>query len=165
MNQTQRTFLINKIKETTTKRVEELKKQIPQHPSLTNYLFSAVMKDDFELQSTESLRELIKAKALNSKEGSNWLNEDTMGWQKERTIRLGISELFVIPDDYTKVYNEYKEQKEKIEAEINAIKLQSDTLITRIQLASDKVLQTMINEVDDMGNISLMDTKIKSLTA
>lgn len=36
-------------------------------------------------------------------------------------------------------------------------------LVTRIQLASDKTLEKMISEVDDMGDVSLMDTKLKSL--
>lgn len=165
MNQAQRTFLIKKIEETTKKKVEELKKQVPEHPSISNYLFHAVMKNEFELQSIDSLKEIIRNKALNAKEDSNWLSEERMGWQSKSTIRLSIQELFVIPDEYTKVYNEYTEKKEKIYEEINIIKMQSETLITRIQLASDKVLQTMINEVDDMGNISLMDTKIKSLSA
>jgi len=33
----------------------------------------------------------------------------------------------------------------------------------RVQLASDKTLQKLINEVDDMGDLSLMDTKLKML--
>ena len=165
MNQQQRNFLIEKIKANVKTKIEALRDSIPEAPSVSNYLFNAVMSGNFELQSTESLKEIIKKKALNAKEGSNWLSEERMGWEKNITVKLRTEELFVIPEDYKEVYDDYKKKKNSIEKEIQDLNIQSDTLITRIQLASDKTLQKMIDEVDDMGNISLMDTKLKALTA
>ena len=39
-----------------------------------------------------------------------------------------------------------------------------NNLITRIRLASNKTLEKMINEIDDMGEISLFDKKLKQIT-
>jgi|688.fasta_scaffold1144838_2 hypothetical protein len=50
---------------------------------------------------------------------------------------------------------------DKVNQEIAALKLQLETLEIRIMIASDKVLQSIVNEVDDMGDIRLIDTKIK----
>lgn len=41
--------------------------------------------------------------------------------------------------------------------------MQSEGLCTRIQLASNKTLEKMIAEVDDMGDISLVDCTLKAL--
>lgn len=79
----------------------------------------------------------------------------------EATIK--IKDIFVIPKDYEALWEEYYKKCEEINKEIQQIQIESDTLVTRIQLASDKTLQKMIAEVDDMGDISLMDTKLKSL--
>jgi hypothetical protein len=43
------------------------------------------------------------------------------------------------------------------------LQIQLETLEVRIMVASDKALQKLINEVDDMGDISLIDTRIKLL--
>ena len=99
MNQQQRNFLIEKIKANVKTKIEALRDSIPEAPSVSNYLFNAVMSGNFELQSTESLKEIIKKKALNAKEGSNWLSEERMGWEKNITVKLRTEELFVIPED------------------------------------------------------------------
>lgn len=163
MNQVQRSFLIKKITDASAAKMKELKDTLPECPSISNYLYHAVMKNDFEIRSTEDLKKVLRNKALASKEDTNWLSEQNMGWDKRKSIKLNVEDLFILPTEYKEAYRVYQESRDKIEQEVAQIKIQTDTLITRIQLASDKVLQTMINEVDDMGNISLMDTKLKAL--
>lgn len=164
MNQVQRNFLIEKIKSEYGKKVKELKEQEPEYPSVTNYLFHAVMKNEFELRTTEHLKEVIRQKALNAKEDGNWLNSERMGFEKNTMIKILITDLFVLPEEFKKKYDEYRKAKEKIQQQIDMLKIQTESLITRIQLSSDKTLQRMINEVDDMGEISLIETKLKLIS-
>lgn len=166
MNQVQRKFLIDKIKERTKITVDALNKEDRDDapPSLSNYLLHAVMSDKFELRSIEEIKETMRKKALGCKVGStNWLGKDTWHTVSDREVLLKAEELFIIPEEYTKLWEEYKIKREKIRAQVAEIQIQSDTLITRIQLASDKTLDRMIAEVDDMGDISLMDTKLRMI--
>lgn len=163
MNTAQRKFLIEKIQSKVKDRIEELRKSLEELPSASNYIFKAVMNDSLELQSPEKIIEAIKKKALNAKEGQNWLSEERMGINKENTIRLPLKSLIVYPKDYYAELERVHLHNESINKQIKELKIQLDTIEVRIQLASDKSLQKLINEVDDMGDISLIDTRIKLL--
>lgn len=161
MNTSQRKFLIERIQTKTKERIEELRKSQLEYPSASNFIFKAILNDKLELQSSENILEALKQKALKSKEGTNWLSEERMGFNRERTVLLKISELIVLPEDYKKEVERVESFNQKVVAEINLLKVQLDTIEMRVQLASDKTLQRLINEVDDMGDLSLMDTKLK----
>lgn len=164
MNQTQRAFLIKKIDESIKIKIDALKHNLPEQPSLNNYLLHAVMSGNFEIRTNDEIKKSIINKALRSKEGdTSWMNNGR-GWDSRITIQFRPEEIFIIPEAYNELKKQYDAEVGRINKEIRNLSVQSDALITRIQLASDKTLQTMINEIDDMGNISLMDTKIKMLT-
>jgi chromosome segregation ATPase len=163
MNATQRKFLVDKIQTKVKARIEEVRKGREEYPSASNYLFKAILNNELKLQDDEVTIAALKEKAMKAKEGVNWLSDDYMGANKENTVRIPLKSLFVLPDDYHKALQEAKEKNERIDAEIEELKSQLDTIEVRIQLASDKTLQKMINEVDDMGDISLLDTKLKYL--
>jgi hypothetical protein len=163
MNATQRKFLVEKIQTKVKARIEEVRKGFLEHPSASNYLFKAILNNELKLQDETTILKALKSKAMNSKEGANWLSDERMGINRNSTVRLPLESLVVLPDDYYKALQEVKENNERIEAEIKELNSQLDTIEVRIQLASDKTLQKMINEVDDMGDICLLDTKLKYL--
>ena len=163
MNATQRKFLIERIQKKVNERISELSEMRLKYPSASNYIFKAVLNDQLEIQPKEVILRALKKKALNAKEGANWLSDERMGFDKESTIRVLIEELILIPTDYRDELNRVKDHNKTLNLKINELKIQLDTIEMRIQLASDKTLQKLINEVDDMGDLSLMDTKLKSL--
>ena len=163
MNTAQRKFLIERIQQKVKNKIEELKKTLLERPSASNYIFKAVLNGELELQPKEVTLEAIKRKALKAKEGQNWLSEESMGWNKEREIKLLLEYLVVLPNDYKEELERVNAHNKSINEEINQLKLQLDTIEVRVQLASDKTLQNLVNEVDDMGSLSLIDTKLKLL--
>lgn len=163
MNTAQRKFLIERIQQKTKDKIEVLKKNKLAFPSASNYIFKAVLNGELELQPSEITLEAIKKKALNAKEGENWLSEMRMGFEKEREIKLEIEQLVVLPKDYKEEVNRVRNHNESINKEIDLLKIQLETIEVRVQLASEKTLKSLINEVDDMGDLSLIDTKIKLL--
>lgn len=165
MNQAQRNFLIDKIKKSLTDKIKELRENKPETPSVSNYLFHAVMTGDFDIKSQEEIKQAIKNKALRSKEGQNWLVGKDRWGSTSKNVEFGIEDIFILPPEYEKLQNEYFNTYRELEATIRDMELKADTLITRIQLASDKTLQRMINEVDDMGDISLLDSTLKLLNS
>lgn len=162
MNQVQRNFLIKKITDSVEIRKRLIRESKPEPPSLSIYILHAVMSGDFEIISQDEIKELLRKKALNSKEREDWAGNS---WHTANKggLHFTLKEFFKIPEEYTRLYDQWRQTTEKMESEYAQLVRQSDGLITRIQLASDKTLQKMINEVDDMGDLSLMDTKLKLL--
>jgi hypothetical protein len=161
MNQTQRKFLIERIQKGVKSQIQNLKDSKLKYPSASNYLFKAIMGDKLELQPKEVILSALKQKALNSKEGENWLSEKSMGWDKQRTILMQISELVIIPNDFDIEMRRVENYNSKIDKEINLLYLQLDSIEVRIQLASDSRLARLVNDVDDMGDIRLVDATLK----
>ena len=166
MNQAQRNFLVNKIEETTKITIEALNSSKKKEIDTNNWYLHYVLSDQFEMQPIEKIREAIKQKALNHDKGNySWMNGDGWGSNKKNTLSFEPHELFMVPSELKQKVQEIREYNNNIWEQVSKIQAQSNTLIMRIQLASDKTLQTMINEVDDMGNLSLVDAKLKALTA
>lgn len=163
MNQVQRKFLIDRITSTIKTKIDILNKSKIPFPSASNYIFRAVLNNDLKLQSEDVIKYAIKDKALKAKEGENWLSGQRMGFEKERVITLQIQDLIQLPEDYKEELKRVTSENSKIEEDIKGLRIQLDTIEVRIQLASDKTLQRLITEVDDMGDISLIDTKMKLL--
>jgi hypothetical protein len=164
MNSAQRKFLIEKIQSKVKERIEVLKKQRMEYPSASNYLFKAIMNNTLFLKSTEDILDAIKRKALAAKEGENWLSNERIGFNKENTITLPWESLIVVPEDFLVERQRVEALNSAINKEIKELQIQLDTIEIRIQLASDKTLQKLVNEVDDMGSLSLIDTKLKLLS-
>lgn len=164
MNTAQRKFLIERIQQKVRDKISELQNKKMGYPSASNYIFKAALNDELEIQSSDIVLKFLKDKALRAKEGSNWLSDERMGMDKETTIKILIEKLVVLPKDYKEQLRAVIDHNKSIDEEISLLKIQLDTIEVRVQLASDKTLQNLINEVDDMGNLSLMDTKLKLLS-
>lgn len=164
MNQQQRKFLIDKIEKQAKDTIRELERAKPERPSASNYLLAAVMSGEFELQSNDHIKEAVKKKAFNATSKDSWM-EGNRAFGGGSGITFSIKDIFVIPDEYQRRFDEWKAEIKRIDDDIFKIRTQSEGLCTRIQLASNKTLERMINEVDDMGDISLMDTKIREIAS
>ena len=165
MNSTQRKYLVDKITERTKIRIGHLRESIPESLSLDVYMLHKVMSDDFEIRSTEELKKIVLEKALKAGQSRKY-REDWLGspWgNSSKGVVFKLDEFFIIPEEYLQMRSDRQIQVEKAEEEIRLLQLQLETLEIRIMIASDKTLQKLINEVDDMGDISLIDTRIKLL--
>jgi len=167
MNTVQRKFIIDKLTEKTKLRIDILKKSIPEPLSLNVNMLHQVMSNDFEIRTTEELKKIILEKALKAGSDKN-IREDWLGnsWNTgQRTgVHFTFDEFFIIPEKYIQLRNERQVIVDSVNQEIRDLQIQLETLEVRIMVASDKTLQTLINEVDDMGSISMIDTKLKLLS-
>lgn len=167
MNASQRKFLIDKIAERTKQRIGELRESIPEQMSLNVYMLHRVMSNDFQIRSMEELREVVLKKALeagNKKQfREDWLG-NAWGTANHKNVAFTLDEFFVIPEEYLEIRRKNNEERLRIEMQIKDLQLQLESLEVRIMLASDARLQKIINEVDDMGDIALIDSKIKLLS-
>lgn len=168
MNNTQRKYLTDTISAKIQGRIKEIETGKMEVPNLSAYVLHLILSNNFEIKNTESIREILMQKALKGassqrpaeflSSGDRWGGSG--GFNK---VAFTIEELFILPESYQKLINEAHEHNFSIQEQTNKLRMQMEGLITRITLASDSTLQKMINEVDDMGDISLIDMKIKLL--
>jgi len=163
MNQSQRNFLTDKIEASTKEQIKVLENRKPERPNLSNYLLHKIMSNDFEIKSTEELMAHLIDRAINAKDGKDWNSVERNHWSESKNIGFKFKDFFVIPEEFKEKIDAYERECKNIRDEVHAIQSKSDTLIVRIKLASNSTLESMIKEVDDMGNIQLMDTKLKAL--
>lgn len=167
MNQAQRKFLIDRIEAKTKAKIEEISRsETLQPPSLENYFYGLALTGQLQIQSTEHIKKVIceRAMAHTSKSYSEtWLGTNQGDLIDKAKVRLKIRDLFVVPSDYDEMWEAYRKSREEKEEQIRVLRMECDSITTRIQLASDKTLDRMIAEIDDMGDISLMDNTLKTL--
>lgn len=163
MNTAQRKFLIEKITEKAKIKIKELENCKLASPSASNYIFKAILNGTLKLQPEEVILKAIEQKAIKAKEGENWLAEERSWTANGNMIKLNINDLLIVPEDYFIEYEKVKAHNEAIRKEIAELQVQLDTMEVRIQLASDKNLQSLVNDIDDMGDVKLVDSHLKLL--
>ena len=163
MNSGQRKYLIDKLTEKSKEQIKALKEQMVEMPNLSNHVYMAVMNGTLRINSQEQIMQALRRMALNAKEGEHWLSGSR--YSNRMSIQLASNDLFVDPPGYKEAMEAAEEHNERLEKKIAHIRSQVELLELRITLASDKTLQRMINEVDDMGDIGLLDAAIKQLSA
>lgn len=164
MNSTQRKYLVDKITERIKSKIKSLEDSKPEAISLNVYMLHMVMSNDFEIKSNEELKKIVLEKALkagqNKQYKEDWLG-NAWGSASKGNVAFELKEFFVIPQEYLDLMEKRQIEINKIYAEISDLRLQLETMEVRIMLASDKALQNIVNDVDDLGDIRLIDSKIK----
>lgn len=164
MNTTQRKYLVDKITERIKAKIKALEDTMPEGISLNVYMLHRVMSNDFEIKTNEELKKVILEKALkagqNKSYREDWLG-NAWGTASKGNVSFYLSEFFIIPQEYLDMIENRKVEMNKIYAQIADLNTQLETMEVRIMLASDKALQNIVNDVDDLGDIRLIDSKIK----
>lgn len=164
MNQQQRKFLIDKIENQSKEKIDVLRKSIPEMPSLSVHILHSVLSGTIQIKPVEQIKEYLRQRALKvtDKSKQDWLGNDWNGSGKGK-VYFEIRDLFEVPEEWQSQFNDWAATSKQVNEQIDAIKQQCDNLCLRIQLASDKMLDKLISEIDDLGDISLVDTKMKLL--
>jgi hypothetical protein len=126
-----------------------------------------VMSNNFEIKSNEELKKIVLEKALKAGQDKHYIEDwlgNTWGTANKKNVAFYLNEFFIIPKEYLDMIEKREIEKNKIYAEISELQIQLETMEVRIMLASDKALQNIVNDVDDLGDIRLIDNKIKLIS-
>lgn len=162
MNQAQRKYLIDEVSKKAKAKIAILEKQLPPYPNLNNYLIHEIMSDRFQLKPLDEIRASIIRDVLALGKRDSYVSENWNVVEKD-TVKIKVFDLFEMPATYYKLLEEYKLKSHKIKEEVSDINKTLNSLVLRINLASNKRLEKIISEVDDMGDLSLFDDKLKLL--
>lgn len=168
MNQKQRDFLIDQVNKTRKARIEELKALEPKEPSLSAFLHQAVMDGSAILKSQEELMKAFKTKARTAAEKGDKFLETSYRYRSSEdegaTLTIDPLAIFEMPTEFSELKRKYLADKLIYIGALNAVNAKVDGIITRIQLATDKTLDTIIEQIDGMGAMSFTDFTPESLS-
>jgi len=118
------------------------------------------------------LKEKIRASVLKfGKDDLLVSEEDSDGWRYrnrsrskaddvKQKVTLEAADIFVIPKAYTEALAEYEKKKEELDKEIKNIEAQKNTIIMKIQIGSGAALDKLVMQVDNMGDLNLMNSQL-----
>ena len=179
MNQSQREFLVQKVQETCDTKVTALEHEIPERPSLNNYLIAACHNNSLKLLNEKELKQRLREYLLDSGKDNKFVHEDedyeysgeyrrghnrhrrriTKGWTQ--TVTMNVSDIFVMPQAYLDAMKEYEDKKAEIEKKVEALQAQANTIIMKIKIGSSNKLETLVLQIDNvMGDLDLINTQL-----
>lgn len=170
MNQDQRKFLIEQIRKTYDRQKEKLRKKRPEPPSLNNYLVAAFLDNTIKFKDIEKLRREMRERVLSMGKDDVLIKDSDSRWRNRRdededvdnhSVVVSAEDLFVLPEAYINELEKYKAAREIYEREMDHLEEYRDTIIMKIQIGSNAVLDKLITQVDNMGDLNLINSRLK----
>jgi hypothetical protein len=167
MNQTQRDFLIQQVKNACEQQCKKLQKQMPDKPSLNNYLIAAFLDKSIKFADIDVLKNKMRKAVIkfgtddllvDTNSRSRWNDDDDDDGQE--FVKVDPSDLFIIPKAYTEALAEFNEKKKEIEDKIERLEGVRDTITLKIQIGSAGHLEKIVMQVDNMGDLNLINTQL-----
>lgn len=171
MNQHQRKFLLEEIEKQYRREKDELERHRPDPPSLNNYLIAAILDGsskmrpvaDIERETRERVRDLGKGDTLVSPESRRWGR--SRGSEEEvEMVSLPALLIFEPPPAYAEKLGEYEAALKKWEQEMKALDASINAMRIRVQVGSDKALESIVQQADKLCSMSLTASKTLLLT-
>jgi len=168
MNTDQRKYLIGEVEKNSRTQIELLQKAMPDKPSLNNYLIASFLDNSIQFASIEVLKDKMRKSVLKLGSGSNLVH----GEKRDRfsryndnddeteVVHIKADELFVIPKNYLDALKEYEEKKKLIDEEVEKLRATTQTIIMKIQLGSSATMDKLIMQIDNMGDLNLVNTQL-----
>lgn len=164
MNQKQRDFLTSHIEKQARRELEAINKEEPKPPSLNNYLVAAALRRELCIRSVREIQDAIEQKVLSLGPNDALIQEgDRWGDGEKKYLLLQVSDILILPQEYTEAKQAYdaafaawQERKERVS------ELQ-ETLLLKISLGSDRALETLIAQADNLASLSLVQQRLVAL--
>jgi nitrate reductase beta subunit len=165
MNADQRKFLVERVNKTFSNQSAKIQDTMKlSRPSLNNYLIACFLDNSIQFNDIEALK--IKMRNTVLKMGvSDSLIKENGSWnrQNSETVKhiceVEAEDLFIIPQSYKDALAEYESEKLRVEREINELEAQKDTILLKIQIGSNSVLDKLITQVDNLADLNIMNSQ------
>lgn len=165
MNDKQRDYLMKKINNTFNQQVQDLNKKRPVKPSLNNYLIAAFLDGSIQFNDIDKLKQKMRKSVIKMGKGVNLVetSSNSSMWQnKEETayVKVLAEDIFILPQSYLDELKVYQKEDQKITDQIAQLSAQLNTIEIKITLGSNGALDKLIGEADNLGEISLINSKL-----
>jgi len=165
MNQEQRRFLIERVNKTFQTQKAKLEANKIDRPSLNNYLVAAFLDNSIEFNDIEKLKIKMRETVLKFGSSDKLVKESIDRWDNKNaykdknTCEIIVEDLFIIPESYKVALAEYEAYKKDIQDKIEQLEAQKDTILLKIQIGSNQVLDKLITQVDNLADLNIMNSQ------
>ena len=164
MNQDQRKFLIERVNKTFNAQKSKLEGNKIDRPSLNNYLVAAFLDNSIEFNDIEKLKVKMRETVLKYGASDKLVSEKVDRWgsnanKDKNTCEIVAEDLFVIPESYKSALAEYEAYKKDIQDKVEQLEAQRDTILLKIQIGSNQVLDKLVTQVDNLADLNIMNSQ------
>lgn len=165
MNQDQRKFLIERVNKTFQAQKQKLEANKIERPSLNNYLVAAFLDNSIEFNDIENLKIKMRETVLKYGASDKLVTESRDRWDSgnaykdKNTCAIITEDLFIIPEGYKKALAEYEAYRKDIQDKIEELEAQKDTILLKIQIGSNQVLDKLVTQVDNLADLNIMNSQ------
>lgn len=169
MNQDQRKFLIERVNKTFNQQQKKITDRKPIKPSLNNYLVAAFLDGTIQFNDIAALKHKMRETVLRygvddrlirSKRNDRYrYSSDDTEDSATDVCEVVAKDLFIIPENYLAALAEYETEMEKIKTELETLEAQRDTILLKIQIGSNQVLDKLITQVDNLADLNIMNSQ------
>jgi hypothetical protein len=163
MNQDQRKFLIERVNKTFQTQKSKLEANKIERPSLNNYLVAAFLDNSIQFNDIEKLKIKMRKEVLKFGASERLVTESRDKWggakKDKNTCEVIAEDLFIIPESYKIALAEYEAHEKDIEDKVDQLEAQKDTILLKIQIGSNQVLDKLITQVDNLADLNIMNSQ------
>jgi len=111
----------------------------------------------------ESLPDKIHERVLKLGKSDTFVKEKD-DWNRrksnEDTVTLGAEDIFIYPPEYLEALADWKKKKKAHDRERLTIEGRRDAIIVKITIGSDKTLEKLVNQADQLIDLDLDQTQL-----
>lgn len=160
MNQHQRKFLLEQIEGLYKTEKSALQQKRPVEPSLNNYLTAAILDGTAKLKSPETIKEAIRKRVRDIGKGEALIQSTTRNWgqkneKEEEMIHLPTAVIYELPPPFIEVQTAYEAAEKAWQEESKALEASINAMRIKVQVGSDKALETLVEQADNICRMSL----------
>lgn len=165
MNADQRKYLVERVNKTFNNQKSKIEDSMKlSAPSLNNYLIASFLDDSIQFNDIEALKIKMRKSVLKMGTSDILIKEDSHWNRRNKEITKHLCEvqaedLFIIPQAYKDALAEYESEKARVEREVNELEAQKDTILLKIQIGSNAVLDKLVTQVDNLADLNIMNSQ------
>jgi hypothetical protein len=72
---------------------------------------------------------------------------------------IHVEDIFVLPQGYVKAFAEYQDKKKAYDREVERLEGFRQTIVMKIQIGSNEVLNKLIAQVDNMADLNIINNQ------
>lgn len=164
MNQKQMEFLISRVSNIYDQERKKLAEVKPDKPDLSNHLVAAILSGTVKYKSVDHLAKVVKERVLKGGKKKAFLTSDSHYRYSDDDegdkILMNALDIFEPPIEYLKQLERYEKELTEWDAKNETLRQIHDSLNIKIQIGSDKVLDSLIEEADNLGSLQLVNSRL-----
>lgn len=168
MNDKQRDYLLKSVTSVCQAQIKLLENTRRKKPSLNNYLVAAFLDGSIEFADIENLKEKMRESVIKMPSEAQLVELDRSGYGSDKKetpyVKVQTEYIFKIPTSYQDEYDLWQKENSELDDKIQQLNAQLKTVEIKIQLGSNQQLDKLIAEADNLGEISLINSRL-TLTA